>query len=169
MMQITGTLLYYARAIDPTMHVALSTITSQQAKVTGETATKIRHLLDYAATHPDATIRYRPSDMILKQHSDASYLSEAKARSRHARLFYLGDIDADTIEENNGALLVTSTIMSNGMSSVAGNECGSLFNTCKEVPIRITLDKMGHIQAATPAHQVDNSTSDGFANNRLKQ
>ena len=107
--------------------------------------------------------------MILKQHSDASYLSEAKARSRGAGFFYLGDINADTIEENNGALLVTSTIMSNVMSSVAEAECGSLFNTCKDgVPIRITLNEMGHIQPPTPT-QVDNSTTDGFANNRLKQ
>ena len=47
--------------------------------------------------------------MILKQHSDASYLPEAKARSRHVGLLYLGNINADTMEENNGALLVPST------------------------------------------------------------
>ena len=46
-MQITGTLLYYARTIDPTMQVALDTIASQQAKATEETAAKILHLLDY--------------------------------------------------------------------------------------------------------------------------
>ena len=135
-MQITGTLLYYARAVDPTMHVALGTIASQQAKATEETAKKIVHLLDYAATHPNATIRYRASDMILKQHSDASYLSEDKARSRHVGFFYLGDIDADTIKEINGAHLVTSNIMPNVMSFVAEAECGSLFDACKKgVPI----------------------------------
>ena len=45
-MQITETLLYYARAIDSTMHVALGTIASQQAKATEEIAAKIIHLLD---------------------------------------------------------------------------------------------------------------------------
>ena len=39
------------------------------------------HLLNYAATHPDATVRFRASDMILHIHSDASYLSKPKARS----------------------------------------------------------------------------------------
>ena len=57
------------------MHVSLSTIALQEAKATDETAAKILQLLDYAAAHPDATIRYQASDMILKQHSDASYLS----------------------------------------------------------------------------------------------
>ena len=166
--QITGTFLYYARAVDPTMHVALGTIASQQSKATEATLAKIVHFLDYAATHPDAVIRYRASDMILKQHSDASYLSEEEARSRHCGFFYLGDIDTND-DENNGALLVTSTIMKNVMASAAEAECGSLFDTCKEgVPIRITLIEMGHDQPATPT-QVDNSTTDGFANNRLKQ
>jgi hypothetical protein len=32
-------------------------------------------MVDYLATHPDATIRYHASDMILNIHSDASYLS----------------------------------------------------------------------------------------------
>jgi hypothetical protein len=29
-------------------------------------------MLDYLATHPDATIRYHASDMVLHIHSDAS-------------------------------------------------------------------------------------------------
>ena len=136
-MQITSTLLHYAQAVDPTMHVALRTIASQQAKATKETAAKTTHLLaDYAATHPDVTLQYQASDMILKQHSDALYLSEDKTRSRHAGFFYLNNVDADTIEENNSALLVTSTIMPNLVSSVAEAECGSLFDACKKgVPI----------------------------------
>ena len=70
-LQITGTFLYYnARAVDPTMHVALDTIASQQSKAIEATAEKIIYLPDYATTHPDAIIRFRASDMILKQHSD---------------------------------------------------------------------------------------------------
>jgi hypothetical protein len=56
--QITGTLLYYARAVDPTMLVALRTISAQQANGTEATANAIIQLLNYCATHPVSTIRY---------------------------------------------------------------------------------------------------------------
>jgi hypothetical protein len=168
--QITGTLLYYARAVDPTMLVALGTIAAQQANDTEATADPIVHLLNYATKHPDATIQYRASDMILKIHSDASYLSEPKARSQHVGHFYLGDIATTKPEVGNGPLLVTSTIMCNIMSSAAEAECGALFNNTKQegVPLRITLEEMGHPQPPTPV-QVDNSTTNGFANNQIRQ
>ena len=48
----------------------------------------MEELLDYAATHSDAKIRYRESEMILQIHTDASYLSEPKARSRAAGHYF---------------------------------------------------------------------------------
>ena len=39
----------------------------------------IKQLLDYAATHPDAAVTYRASNMVLAAHSDPSYLSETKS------------------------------------------------------------------------------------------
>jgi hypothetical protein len=69
--EIVGTLLYYARAIDCTMLVALGTLAT--AKTTLDTAQGLTQLLNYAATHPDATLKYIASDMILHVHSDASY------------------------------------------------------------------------------------------------
>jgi hypothetical protein len=129
------------------MLAALGTIAAQQANGTEDTAKAIIHLLDYAATHPDAIIQYRASDMILKIHSGASYLSEVKACSRHAGHFYLGDIASPKPDIGNGPLLVTSTSMCNIMSSAAEAECGALFNNTKEgVPLRITLGEMGHPQ-----------------------
>ena len=73
------------------MLVALGTISSTQTTPTETTIEKITDFLNYAATHPVAVIRYLPSDMILHVHSDASYLSEAKARSREAGIFSLGN------------------------------------------------------------------------------
>ena len=119
--------------------------------------------------HPDATIRYRASDMILRLHSDASYLSEAKARSRGAGHFYLADKPSNLPVRNNGALLTTSVIMRNVMSSAAEAECGALFNNTREaVPLRISLTEMGYPQPPTPV-DVDSSTTVGFANKRMKQ
>jgi hypothetical protein len=79
--EIIGVLLFYARAIDSTMLVALGTLASAQTESTQATAEAAIHLLNYAATHPDATVRYHKSGMILHIHSDASYISEPKARS----------------------------------------------------------------------------------------
>ena len=50
-----------------------------QSQATAITAATVVHLLDYAATHPNATTRYHASDMILYNCSDASFLSELKA------------------------------------------------------------------------------------------
>jgi hypothetical protein len=85
--------------------------------------------------------------MILKIHSDASYLSEAKARSCAGGHFYMGDKPSNQPERGNGPILNKSTIMRNVMSSAAEAECGALFDNTKEgVPLRNTLVKMGHPQ-----------------------
>ena len=80
--KVVGTLLDYGIAVDNTMLVALSTISSEQSSATYSTAKKITQLLNYLATQPDATTRYTRSDMVLWVHSDASYSSYQKARSR---------------------------------------------------------------------------------------
>ncbi len=151
------------------MLVALGTIAATQATGTKYTNTIVNHLLDYCHTHPDATLRYRASDMVLKIHSDASYLSEAKARSRAGGHFYLGDQPSNQPERGNGAILNKSKIMRNVMSSAAEAECGAVFeNTTDAVPLQTTLEEMGHPQPPTPI-QVDNSPAYGFANKQIKQ
>ena len=64
------------------MLVAIGSLSAAQSKGTEATAQKVTQLLDYCTTHPDAIIRYHQSDMILDVDSDASYLSEPKARSQ---------------------------------------------------------------------------------------
>ena len=51
---------------------------------------EVTWFLDYCASHTDASIEYRASDMILWMASDASYLSESNTRSRAGALFFLG-------------------------------------------------------------------------------
>eukprot|EP00957_Ditylum_brightwellii_P160108 12187643-Ditylum_brightwellii.AAC.1 len=63
---IIGTLLYYAIQVDSTMLVAIGTIAAAQSKGTEAMVKAVEHLLDYCAPHPNATIRYTPSDMMLK-------------------------------------------------------------------------------------------------------
>ena len=80
--QIVGSILYYARAVDMTVLMALSSIAVEQTTATEKTMERCTQLLDYLAGQPEAIIRFHASNMILNIHSDASYLSEAKARSR---------------------------------------------------------------------------------------
>ena len=80
--QIVGTFLFYARAIDNTMVPVLNSLSASQSKPTASTNQDITQFLDYTATHPDATIRYNGSDMILHVHSDASFLCEPNSKNR---------------------------------------------------------------------------------------
>ena len=91
--EVIGVFLYYARAVDCTMLAALGSFASQQATPTENTMKKVKQFLDYAATHQDATITYRASDMIIAVHSDVSYLSETNARSRAGGHFFLSEND----------------------------------------------------------------------------
>jgi hypothetical protein len=171
--EVIGTLLYYARAIDSTMLVCLGTLAAAQTKGTAATTQACTQLLNYAATHPDAVIRYTASDMILKLHSDASYLSEPEARSRVGGFHYLGNnqpiIAGDPPEPPNGAILVVSSIMKMVVASAAEAELGALFfNGQEATTLRTTLLELGHPQPATPM-QTDNVTAAGIANNTVKQ
>ena len=49
---------------------------------------RVTHILDYVATHPDASVTYRASDMILASESDASYLSAQNGRSQVGAIHY---------------------------------------------------------------------------------
>jgi hypothetical protein len=88
--QLTGTLLYYTRAVDPTLIMTINVLASEQSNATEVTADKVIKLLNYCNTHPETKIRYHASDMILHIHSDVSYLSENEATSRAGGFFYMG-------------------------------------------------------------------------------
>ena len=106
--QATRTFLFYTRAVDPTMLVAMSSITSEQAAPTVETIEKAHSFLDYAASHPDTVLTYKASDMVLSIHSDVSYLSGPRARSQAEGQFYMSD---DSPKANNGGVLSIAQIL----------------------------------------------------------
>jgi hypothetical protein len=72
--QLTGTLLYYAMSVDPTLIMPINMLASEQSNATEVTAYKVIKLLNYCNTHPETKNRYHASDMILHIHSDATYL-----------------------------------------------------------------------------------------------
>jgi hypothetical protein len=124
---IVGTLLYNARAVDPSLLVPLSALASQFSTASTTTINAVLHLLDYCSTHPESTVRYVASDMQLKIHSDASYLSEPKAKSRIGGYFYLGNNKNSPKKPlSNGPLLCHTTVLKHVLSSVAEDEFGAL-------------------------------------------
>ena len=168
--RVIGGLLYYARAVDLTILTALSAIASQQAEPTEKTEDHVQKLLNYVATHPAAVIRFHPSNMILNIHSDASYLTEAKARSRVAGHYFLGSKPTKNKPiPLNGAIYAFCGILKFVVASAAEAELGALFLNAKEGKIiRLILAELGHPQPPTPIH-CDNKTAAGIANNTVKK
>ena len=168
--KVIGGLLYYARAVDLTILTALSAIASQQASPTEKTELHVQHLLDYIASHPDATVRFYPSSMILNIHSDASYLTEPNGRSRVAGHYFLGEKPKDNEPISlNGAIYAFCGILKIVVTSAAEAELAALFLNAKEGKIiRLILEELGHHQPPTPMH-CDNKTATGIANDTVKK
>jgi hypothetical protein len=166
--KVTGSVLYYARAVDPTVLMSLNDIATEQTKATEKIQAATNQLLDYLATHPDATIRYHASDMISHIQSDASYLSLSNARSRLGGLFFYGDKSPQ--EDNlNGSILNVASVIKNVVASAAESEVGACFQHAQSgAPLRVTLAELGHIQPPTPL-RTDNSTAFGILNETIKQ
>ena len=116
-------------AVDPTMLVALGDLSSQQVKATANTYDKFIWFLNYAVNHPEATIHYHSSGMILRVHSDASYLSALRARIRAGRHYILTDPFNKTtnLPKSNGPIHSISKIMDNVMGYAAESEIGAAY------------------------------------------
>ena len=83
--------------------------------------------------------------MKLEIHSNASYLSEPKARSRAGSHMFMAG--SEEIPINNGVVLNISQIIKAVMSSAAEVELGALFIKAKTaVSMQKTLEEMGHPQ-----------------------
>jgi hypothetical protein len=128
--KVTGTVLYYTRAVDPTVFMPLNDIATEHTKATENTEAVRDKLLDYLETYPDAATRYHASDLILRIHSDTSYLSVSHARSRLGGLFFCGDTPPN--EENlNGSILNVAFVIKNVAAPAAESEVGACFQNAQ--------------------------------------
>ncbi len=110
--KIVGSILYCARAVDMTVLMALSAIAVEQMKAMAKTMGRCIQILDYLASNSEAKVRYYVSDMVMNIHSDASYLSETKARSRACGHFFMGWMPKNgELIKMNGAFYVNATIL----------------------------------------------------------
>jgi hypothetical protein len=131
--KIVGTLLYYARAVDNTMLVTLSSLASWQSKATKLTNKDVNQLLNYCATHPTAILRFHSSDMILQIHSNAGYLNESKARSHAGSHFSLGNHPHNP-PLHNGAILNPTGILKHVASAASEAEYRAFSSMEKKAP-----------------------------------
>jgi hypothetical protein len=167
--QLTGTLLYYARAVDPTLIMTINVLASEQSRATAVTADKVIKLLNYCNTHPETKIRYHASDMVLHIHIDASYLSEREAKRRAGDFFYMGSSTNTSKKLTNRAILIISTVLKHLTSSATEAETGAVLINAKEGGVLLTtLEELGHPQPPTPM-ETDNTTSTGYSNGTIKQ
>ena len=137
---------------------ALNDTSSQQAQPTENTRAKTQKLMDYAATYPDAYIRYYASDMILHVDSDAAYLVLPKARSRIAGYYYFSKPNGQL---NGPVHIECRTIEHVVASAVEAETSGTFHNGQTTLPFRIILIAIEHPQPPTPI-KTDNTTAHGF-------
>ena len=101
--------------------------------------------------------------MVLRIHSDTSYLTEPKVRNRLRGYFFLGNKDNEKI---SGPILTPTGTMKLVCSSAAEAETASLFSNMKEATaISTALEEMGYPQPPIPI-QVDNNTAGSNADQK---
>ena len=123
--QVCEKILFLGRAVDSILLCPIRVIASQSASPTEETMNQTIQLLDYIATQEEAVLTYNASDMKLAAHSDASYLSEPKARSRAGGHFFLSS--DSQVPANNVAVLNIAHIIKHVMSSATEAELAALY------------------------------------------
>ena len=121
-------------------HVTNSSITLLVMIIWHYNTLKVTWFLQYTQTHPTS--------------------SEKQARSRAGGHFYLTNHDVEIF--NNGAVLTISTIIKHIMASSSEAEIAAMFyNSCKSIPIHITLEEIGYPQPPTNV-TVNTSTVHGL-------
>ena len=162
-------MLYYTRAVDPSMYPALNKVSLTQAKPTTQTLDKYHRLLDYVSTHPRATIRYHASDMILNVDLDAAYLVLPWAWSRLPGHFFLSSnvLPSRTVTPN-GPILTEYNTIKHVVSIAAEAETAGLFHNVQAAhPIRCILIELRHPQPVTPL-KTGNATTNAFIHQMMR-
>ena len=163
-------------AVDSTFLTSISALAIDCGNMTTtELHVRQNQFLDFAATHPNAILTFRASDMHLWAHTDASYLSESKARSRCGGFYFLSSQPKLPINPDdpappiNGPILTQSKIIDTVMSSAQEAETGAgFFNAQQIVLLRIALEELGHRQGPTPL-QFDNKVATSILKDEVSQ
>jgi hypothetical protein len=156
---VVGTLLDYARSVDPSILTAVHELGSVQTKPTIKDMRNTERLLQYVSSHQHYRygIKFHASFMQLQLKSDASYLCRTRARSVLGGLHFLG-----STKLINGPICCTSKIISCVVvTSATEAELGAAFqNAQKGAQFRNTLlTELGYPQQPTSI-PVDNTVAE---------
>ena len=157
---IVGSLLYYARAVDATFLTAVCLLSSQQSNPTEATMRAAHRLLGYAKLHPNHVLVFRPSDMLLRIHSDASFLNRPNSGSTAGGFHFLGTTDPNFL---NGPIFCHCTRIPVVCAAVSEAEYAGIFANLEiGADERSILESLGHPQPPTDVY-CDNLCSVGLA------
>jgi hypothetical protein len=169
---IVGKLLFYSIAIDLTIAVAVNRLSMLRSKATQKTVAMAMRLIQYILHHPNAHITYRPSDMQLMCHSDASHDSEPGSRSRIAGAYIFGSTDfegSDVPKLINGCVGFMSKQAPTVCAGAYESEYAALWgNVCFLEAARQTCADLGHPQNSTVI-VYDNTVAGAIAIQACKQ
>jgi hypothetical protein len=159
---IIGTLLYYAKAVDPTLLNIANELASQQAQPTQRVLKAANRVLSYCSANHHNALIYHACDMALHAFADASsYLCRPHARSVAGAIYFLGNKNDPT--RINGSIHVFSTIIPCVVASAGKTEYAALFATGQHAAsLRTTLADMGYPQNPTII-MCDNTSAIGIA------
>ena len=135
----------------------LNTIVEQHSNLTQNIEAEIPQFLDYAVTNPSAFSQYQYSDMILHIYSDASCLSEPKARSHTGGHYYPSLTPADPEKApnfpppENVPIHMECRILKHVVASAVKAEVGGMFHSEQTaLPLYIKIEELGFPQSPTP-------------------
>ena len=136
---ISGKFLYYSK-IYPCIKPALNEISSEKSAPIEYTNNKASMIMYYLHAHPNVTLRYHASNMIIIFESDSTYLVLPKSCSRASAWYIISNNPAKHRKTmNNSPVHIMCNIIKNVMSSAAEAKTGGIFVATQcACPIRIT-------------------------------
>ncbi len=159
-----GSLLYYARAANSKLLVALSAITARQAKATVATEQVVDLLLDYFATYPMTdSLSSKRHDTLCPCGCRLPQQNQFSQQSWCSHLPF-GRLSISLIQQCHPIYCPNHQFV---ITLAAKSELAALFITAKEIiPHRQTLIAMDWPQPISPI-QTDNSTAEGVTNKTI--
>ena len=137
--KLIGSLLFYARTVDPTLLPTLNDIVAEQTQATIKTGKDVNKLLDYMNTNPNVTIVYSASDIVLHIDCDVSYRGLPHARDHAVGHYFLSNKSSNplpltTPPRSNGPIYILCKRMRNILASAAESEIAAFFTMGRRLP-----------------------------------